>query len=169
MDMPDIASARVHGLVNVSQALNTSRRAALVFLRQGGNTAGAHAGVLGQTGFPHSVDFSSGAPRYLPHDTATALHADVCLFIGSAAASHLEDLVPNQNTHLVAIGPAVSASVLRQAAVIIDCGTAGIHSAGTVMRMDDVPLPVRPLLSGALDARAVCGQLLAALRQVPTR
>jgi formylmethanofuran dehydrogenase subunit B len=36
--------------------------------------------------------------------------------------------------------------------VVIDTGVAGIHEDGTAVRMDDVPLPVRAVVSGSAPA-----------------
>ena len=47
----------------------------------------------------------------------------------------------------IAIGPRVSAASF-QPAVAVDTGVAGIHEGGTAFRMDDVPLPLRPVLTG---------------------
>src|SRR5439155_27054250 len=47
----------------------------------------------------------------------------------------------------VAIGPRVNAASF-QPAVAVDTGVASIHEGGTAFRMDDVPLPLRPVLTG---------------------
>ena len=41
------------------------------------------------------------------------------------------------------------------ARVAIDTGLAGVHDAGTALRLDDVPLPVRALVAGPPAAAAV--------------
>jgi len=41
------------------------------------------------------------------------------------------------------IGPRASVSVLSGGAAVIDTGLPSLHEEGTVLRMDDVPLPVR--------------------------
>jgi hypothetical protein len=65
------------------------------------------------------------------------------------------------------IGPKASESVLRRGVASIDTGIAGIHEAGTALRMDDVPLPPRAPLEGpnltetitrALSERIVAGR-----------
>ncbi|MFL5576856.1 MAG: hypothetical protein ACJ79S_12890, partial [Gemmatimonadaceae bacterium] len=37
---------------------------------------------------------------------------------------------------------------LAAAAAVVDTAVAGIHEGGTAVRMDDVPLPLRPSLEG---------------------
>jgi len=144
---PDVAEA----LVTLAQALNAPTRCALVVLRGGGNRSGADAVFTWQTGFPFAVDFAPGYPTYRPQPGAVALLAageiDAALVIGSPAsvpepmATGLAPLVT------VAIGPRVSAASFKPA-VALDTGIAGIHEGGTTFRMDDVPLPLRPVLTG---------------------
>src|SRR5439155_287468 len=143
----DVAEA----LVTLAQALNAPTRCALVVLRGGGNRSGAEAVLTWQTGFPFAVDFAPGYPSYRPRPGARGLLAvgelDAALVIGSPAslpepmATGLAPLVT------VAIGPRVSAASF-QPAVAVDTGVAGIHEGGTAFRMDDVPLPLRPVLTG---------------------
>ena len=143
----DVAEA----LVTLAQALNAPTRCALVVLRGGGNRSGAEAVLTWQTGFPFAVDFAPGYPSYRPRPGAIGLLAvgelDAALVIGSPAslpepmATGLAPLVT------VAIGPRVSAASF-QPAVAVDTGVAGIHEGGTAFRMDDVPLPLRPVLTG---------------------
>ena len=156
-DDPDCADA----LIALAQALNGPTRCALSTLRAGGNRSGADAVATSQTGYPTAIDFARGYPRYRPYDgTADARiplgEADALLVIGAAA------LIPVTLTTLLPyplhalIGPRASESVLATTAVIvIDSGVAGIHEGGTALRMDDVPLPLRPSLAGARETRRV--------------
>src|SRR5205823_13327899 len=59
---------RAGALISLAQALNGPTRAALSLLRGGGNRSGADAVMTSQTGYPASVDFTLGHPRYRPHD-----------------------------------------------------------------------------------------------------
>jgi formylmethanofuran dehydrogenase subunit B len=98
-----------------------------------------------QTGYPMTVDFSRGHPRFRPDDGAGALVAtgavDAVLVVGRALGTPFAiDAVRS-----VAIGP--SASELPCDAAI-DTGVAGIHESGTAFRMDDVPLPLRAPVPG---------------------
>jgi formylmethanofuran dehydrogenase subunit B len=163
--------ARLSALIALAQALNGPTRCALTLLRGGGNRNGADAVLTSQTGYPAAVDFSRGYPRYRPHDgTAMALAArgdiDAVIVIGSA------DSLPTELTSLVArlpgvvIGPCATQSALAAHHVAIDTGLAGVHDEGTALRLDDVPLPLRPVLTGPPSAASV----VSALRtQVVTR
>lgn len=156
-DDPDRAGA----LIALAQALNGPTRCALSTLRAGGNRSGADAVATSATGYPTAIDFAQGHPRYRPYDGAararlTRGEADALLVIGAPA------LIPTGLATLLArlpralIGPRASESALAStAAAVIDSGVAGIHEAGTALRMDDVSLPLRPSLASPRDTRGV--------------
>jgi formylmethanofuran dehydrogenase subunit B len=173
---PDAPSAalsehvRLSSLIALVQALNGPTRAALSLPRAGGNRSGIDAVMTSQTGYPAAVDFASGAPRYRPLDArASQLAArgevDFVVVIG-----HL-DAVPRDVTAFVrtvpavVIGPDASAMTLGQRCVAIDTGLAGVHDAGTALRLDDVPLPVRAVVAGPPPAAGV----VKALREAVVR
>jgi formylmethanofuran dehydrogenase subunit B len=153
-DDPDSRDpGRAGALISLAQALNGPTRAALSLLRAGGNRSGADAVMTWQTGYPAAIDFTRGHPRYQPHDgTAGARLArgdvDALLLFGSAALVPSAMLTTMARVTRVVIGPRASESVLAQGDVVIDTGVAGVHDGGTVLRMDDVPLPLRPSLTG---------------------
>jgi formylmethanofuran dehydrogenase subunit B len=62
----------------------------------------------------------------------------------------------------VVIGPRASAAT--EARVAIDTGVAGIHEPGIGYRMDEVPLPLTPMLDTPRGAAETLGRLLSALR-----
>ena len=64
----------------------------------------------------------------------------------------------------VVIGPGASeAAPVRAAQVAIDTGRAGVHDAGTALRLDDVALPVRALVAGPPAAATVVKALTEAV------
>jgi formylmethanofuran dehydrogenase subunit B len=152
--------ARAAALIAWTQALNGPTRAALSTLRAGGNRGGADAVLTSQTGYPIAVDFSRGHPRYVPHDGAVARltrgEIDVVLIVGLAAGA---PTIVQKAPTLAVVGP--RASETSGASVAIDTGVAGIHAAGTALRLDDVPLPLRPALGRLPDPTTV----LRALRE----
>jgi formylmethanofuran dehydrogenase subunit B len=161
VNAPD--SGRVAGLTALTQLLNSSTRCALILLRGGGNRSGADACFTSQTGYPMAVDFSRGYPRYLPfqssYERLAAGIVDVTLVVGSmsslpdAVLQHL--LIPR----VVAVGPRASESVVARNGIAIDTGVAGVHEAGTALRMDDVPLPLEAILPGPPSAASVIDAL----------
>ncbi len=162
---------RASGLTVLAQALNGPTRAALSLLRGGGNRSGADAVLTWQTGYPIAMDFGRGYPRYQPRNgTAGAClsraDVDALAILGAPA------LVPTRLRGLMAgiassvvIGPRASESVFAERGIVIDTGVAGIHEGGTAMRMDDVPLSLRTVLSGPRAA----APLVRALREATTR
>jgi formylmethanofuran dehydrogenase subunit B len=145
-------SWRAEALITLSQQLNASIRCSLMALRAGGNRNGAEAVMTWQTGFPMTVDYSRGVPRYRPDEaTATLLERgslDAIVVVGNARAAGIPSMdgVPR-----VVIGPLAS-EVKPAAEVAIDTGVAGIHEGGMAFRMDDIPLPLRPSLPGPAAA-----------------
>ncbi|MGH7509834.1 MAG: hypothetical protein ACREMZ_10220 [Gemmatimonadales bacterium] len=164
-DQPD-NPLRVEGLIALTQALNGPTRAALSSLRAGGNRPGAESVLTWQTGYPFAVDYSRGHPRYTPGkrglDRLAAGGFSAALVVGSPdvgdrAAAALSRI------STVAIGPRASQAPFTTR-VAIDTGIAGIHEGGTAYRMDEVPLPLRPPLTGRRSASETLLALTDALR-----
>jgi formylmethanofuran dehydrogenase subunit B len=157
---------RTESLVALAQVLNGPTRAALSSLRAGGNRSGAEAALTWQTGYPMRVSFREGHPRADPGrsgvDRLRSGGADAVLVAGSVVALGDPGLVLDR-VHGVVIGP--GASAVAGARVAIDTGIAGIHESGTGYRMDDVPLPLSPVLESPRPAAEALGLLLGALRR----
>jgi formylmethanofuran dehydrogenase subunit B len=156
---------RAAALIALAQTLNGATRAALVTLRAGGNRAGADAVLTWQTGYPAAVDLSRGYPRYRPADgTAGARLArgeiDFAVVLGSSAFIPERIMSIMSRIPCVAIGPRASDGPLAGAAVVIDSGVAGIHEGGMAFRMDDVPLPLQPVVAGPPAAALVLEALV---------
>ncbi|MEQ1758092.1 MAG: hypothetical protein ABL986_07210 [Vicinamibacterales bacterium] len=150
---------RIHRLLAVAQALNVKGRGALSLLRGSGNLSGAESVIVSQTGYPGSVDFASGSPRYSPHTSSADTVWDVTLLVGSDRSLD-SSLFPT-----VVIGPLASRRA-TSARVVIDSATAGVHAGGTALRMDEVPLPLRPLVPGPPDATLLCAGLRQGLARI---
>ena len=147
------AHVRLSSLIALVQALNGPTRAALSLLRAGGNRSGIDAVLTSQTGYPATVDFSRGAPRYRPFDgRASQLTArgevDALIVVGYLDAVPREIAAFAGMVPAVIIGPDASAMTLGARCVAIDTGLAGVHDAGTALRLDDVPLPLQAVLAG---------------------
>lgn len=164
---------RADALVALSQALNGPTRGAVSLLRGGGNRAGADAVSTWQTGFPLGIDFSRGYPRYAPwNGTAESRlsrgEIDAILIVGNASAVPAPLRAVAGRITTCVIGPHASTSAFSEGAAIVDTGLPGLHAAGTVLRMDDVPLPVRATFRGEIDAemitRALCERIVAVQR-----
>ena len=151
---------RMSALIAFVQALNGPTRAALSLLRGGGNRSGIDAVLTSQTGYPAAVDFSRGVPRYRPFDgrasqLASRREVDAAVVVGYLDAVPAEVSAFVRTVPAVVIGPDASAMTLGQRCVAIDTGLAGVHDAGTVLRMADVPLPARAVVTGPPAAAGV--------------
>ncbi len=148
---------RAEALIALAQALQHATRATLVVLRAGGNRTGAESLLGWQTGYPFAVDFGGGHPAYLPDDrglerlgtprVAAALVAGDWRALPDAAVAALHRLPT------VVVGPRASTAPFGPQ-VALDTGVAGIHEAGNAYRLDDVPLPLTPVLAGPRGAAA---------------
>ena len=157
---------RAESLVALAQVLNGPTRAALSSLRAGGNRSGAEAALTWQTGYPMRVSFREGYPRAWPGrsglDRLRSGGTDAVLVAGSLAALEGPGLALDR-VPAVVIGP--WASAVSGTRVAIDTGIAGIQEPGTGYRMDDVPLPLSPVLESPRPAAGTLGLLLGALRR----
>lgn len=159
---------RAEALLALGHALNSPTRGALVTLRGGGNRTGADAIFTGQTGYPMAIDFARGYPRYVADDAAlpraTRGDIDAVVIVGSAAGipEALKQAIGPLPT--IVIGPRATDTSWRDRGITIDTGVAGIHEAGTALRLDDVPLPLRPSVDGPPAAIDIVRQLLARAR-----
>lgn len=119
-------------------------------VRGHGNVTGADNVVSWQTGYPFGVNFNLGYPRFNPGefttvDTLSRGDADAALIIASdpasnfpkAAIEHLHKIpvitLDTKETH-----------TSKLAHVAFTTATYGINTGGTVYRMDDVPITLRP-------------------------
>lgn len=156
---------RADSLIALAQILNGPTRAALVGLRAGGNRSGAEAALTWQAGYPMRVSYRGGHPRYRPGRSALERlrggSADAVLVAGAAAPL---GPLPLDTVSGVVIGP--RAGAVARAKVTIDTGVAGIHEPGTGYRLDDVPLPLTPVLLHPRPAGQTLELLLQAVRRV---
>jgi formylmethanofuran dehydrogenase subunit B len=119
-------------------------------VRGHGNVTGADNVVSWQTGFPFGVNFARGYPRFSPGefttvDLLTRGEADAALVIAADPASNF----PRQATERLKQIPVIvldpkETVTSRLARVAFTTSTYGINTSGTVYRMDDVPITLRP-------------------------
>lgn len=136
----------------LTRDLNAYTRFVCKPLRGHGNVAGADNVLTWRTGFPFGVNFSRGYPRFNPGEyTAADLLArretDAALIV---AADPIGNLPQPAREHLaripcIALDPKETPTT-RSATVAFTVAPFGISAPGTVYRMDDVPIPLRPAL-----------------------
>ncbi len=119
-------------------------------VRGHGNVTGADNVVSWQTGYPFGVNFSRGYPRFNPGEFTTVdvlsrQEADAALIIASDPASNFPHAAINHlhNIPVIALDPKPTVTT-QLARVAFTTATYGINVSGTVYRMDDVPITLRP-------------------------
>jgi formylmethanofuran dehydrogenase subunit B len=136
-------------------------------VRGHGNVTGADNVVSWQTGFPFGVNFSRGYPRFNPGefttvdllsrgdvDAALILASDPASNFPKAAIEHLKRIP------LITLDPKLTHTG-QLARVAFTTSTYGINVAGTVYRMDDVPITLRPAFDSPYPSDQ---QILTAIR-----
>jgi formylmethanofuran dehydrogenase subunit B len=121
-------------------------------MRGHGNVTGADVVLRYQTGYPFGINMSRGYPRFNPgefstvdlivrgdNDAALILGADPGATMPQPGIDHLAK-IPT-----IVLDPKVT-HTSRLAKVHITTAATGISAPGTVYRMDEVPLPLRPAL-----------------------
>jgi formylmethanofuran dehydrogenase subunit B len=119
-------------------------------VRGHGNVAGADNVVSWQTGFPFGVNFSRGYPRFNPGEFTTVDllargEADAALVIASDPAANFPKAAIEQlhRIPVISLDPKATPAS-RLAKVAFTTATYGINVGGTVYRMDDVAITLRP-------------------------
>ncbi len=119
-------------------------------VRGHGNVTGADNVVAWQTGYPFGVNFSMGYPRFNPGefttvDTLIRGDADAAMIIASDPAANFPQAAIDQLHRIPVISfDTKETETSRLAHVAFRTSTYGINTGGTVYRMDDVPITLRP-------------------------
>jgi formylmethanofuran dehydrogenase subunit B len=119
-------------------------------VRGHGNVTGADNVLSWQTGFPFAINFSRGYPRFNPGEFTTVdllvrREADAMLVIASDPASNFPQgaIETMRRIPVILLDPKFTHTA-ELARVAFTTATYGINVGGTVYRMDDVPITLRP-------------------------
>ena len=119
-------------------------------VRGHGNVTGADNLVSWSTGYPFGVNFSRGYPRFNPGEFTTVDvlargDADAALIIASDPASNFprKAIEHLHSIPIISLDTKFTATA-KIAKVAFTTATYGINVGGTVYRMDDVPIDLRP-------------------------
>jgi formylmethanofuran dehydrogenase subunit B len=161
----------VEALLRLVEDLNGFTRFTARRLRIPGDVAGADAVLCWLTGFPFAVNLARGYPRYNPgeysaNDLLERGEVDACLLVGSESCLDLSlvarraiERLPTIALDYPNVTPAFDATVQITTAIY------GIHAAGTAYRMDEVPIPLRQLVSSSYPTdKDVLGDITARLK-----
>ncbi len=134
----------------LARDMNKYTRFAAKPLRGHGNVTGADNIVAWSTGYPFGVNLNRGYPRFNPgefttSDTLARGEADAALIIASDPMSNFSHPAREHLSKIptVVLDPKLSETA-KIATVAFTSATYGINTPGTVYRMDDVPIPLRP-------------------------
>jgi formylmethanofuran dehydrogenase subunit B len=115
-----------------------------------GNVTGADNVVTWRTGYPFGVNLGRGYPRFNPgeytaSDVLARHEADAALIIASDPMANFSEPARQhlKSIPYVALDPKDTPTT-RNATVAFNVATYGINVPGTVYRMDDVPISLRP-------------------------
>jgi len=119
-------------------------------VRGHGNVTGADNVLSWQTGYPFGVNFSRGYPRFNPGEFTTTDvfsrgEADAAMIIASDPASNFpkKAIEHMKKIPIISLDPK-DTHTSKIAKVRFAVATYGINTGGTVYRMDDVPISLRP-------------------------
>jgi formylmethanofuran dehydrogenase subunit B len=119
-------------------------------VRGHGNVTGADNVMSWQTGFPFGVNFSRGYPRFNPGEFTTVDllskgDADAAMILASDPASNFprKAIERLKEIPVIVLDPKETRTS-QLARVAFTTATYGINVPGTVYRMDDVPITLRP-------------------------
>jgi len=153
LSMTGLGQHNVEALLLLVRDLNEYTRFCARRMRIPGDVTGADTVLLWQTGYPFSVNFARGYPRYNPGEFSAQEmlergDVDACLLVGSEgvvrfsqqAMSHLRR-IPT----IVLDYPTVESMIVPT--ICFRTAVYGIHRPGTAYRMDGIPIPLRAFLS----------------------
>ena len=140
-------------LFELVRDLSRDRHAVALGLRRDGNARGAEDVLGWQTGFPAAVSFARGHPcaNAGEHGAVALLErgaVDAALVVASDPLAHLPVAAGDRLRELPMVVVDARATATAAAARVAFAAAAdGIEVAGTVHRMDGVPVPLHALLA----------------------
>ncbi len=137
-------------VLSLARDMNKYTRWTAKPMRGHGNVTGADNVVTWSTGYPFGVNLARGYPRFNPgefttSDTLARGEADAALIIASDPMSNFSQPAREHLARIksIVLDPKLSETA-KVATVAFTTSVYGINTGGTVYRMDDVPLSLRP-------------------------
>ena len=141
------------GVLSLAAEMNAFTKFVCMPMRGHGNVTGSDMVLRWSTGYPFGVSLSRGYPRFNPgefstvdlivrgdNDAALILGADPGATMPQPGIDHLAR-IPT-----IVLDPKVT-HTSRLARVHITTAVTGVSAPGTAYRMDEIPLPLRPILT----------------------
>lgn len=164
--------ANVTALLRLVSDLNAHTRFYARRMRVYGDVAGADSVLCWQTGFPFSVNLSRGFPRYSPgeysaNDLLERAEVDACLLVGLDGLANMSTAALKRlQTMPTILLDHTDAHLDWQPTVRFRTAKYGIDLPGIAYRMDEVPIPLRQVLTSDLPSDAqVLTDILDRLKQ----
>ncbi|QDT33590.1 formylmethanofuran dehydrogenase subunit B [Thalassoglobus polymorphus] len=165
--------SQVEAILSLATDLHQHTRCVVRGMRGFGDVGGAANVLSWQTGYPFSVNFHRGYPRYNPGEYSAAemlsrQEPDLAILVGTDGL----DQLPQEAINWLQTIPTVLLShedceLPFQPTVLFPVATCGVHLSGTTYRMDDTPIPLRPILQTNLpDDATVLREVLNLIKQI---
>jgi len=164
----------IDAAICLTRELNDHTKFLITPMRGHYNVTGANQVFSWNTGYPYSIDFSRGYPRYNPGEFSSVElllknQIDASLIVASDPASNFPaPSVRNMFKHpLIAIEPHETPTSAN-ADIILPAAYAGIECEGTAYRMDSVPLRLRKVKdapNGLLTDREILEKLIEKVKE----
>ena len=139
-------------VLTLAAEMNAFTKFVAMPMRGHGNVAGSDMVLRWTTGYPFGINLCRGFPRFNPGEFSTVDllvrgDIDAALVLGADPGATMPQ--PGIDTlarvPTIVLDPKIT-HTSRLARVHITTATTGISAPGTVYRMDEVPLPLRPAL-----------------------
>src|ERR1700704_3540840 len=140
------------GILNLAAELNAFTKFVCMPMRGHGNVTGSDMVMRWTTGFPFGVNLCRGYPRFNPGEYSTVDllvrgDVDAALILGADPGATMPQPGIEHLARIptIVLDPKVT-HTSRLARVHITTAVTGVSAPGTVYRMDEIPLPLRPAL-----------------------
>ena len=162
------------GILNIAAEMNAFTKFVCMPMRGHGNVTGADVVLRWTTGYPFGINLSRGYPRFNPgefstvdvlvrgdNDATFVLGADPGATMPQPAIEHLK------RTPTIVCDPKVT-HTSRLARVHFTTAVSGVSAPGTVYRMDEIPISVRPALKSPYHTdEEIVNLIIAAVAKKP--
>src|SRR4051812_5894126 len=139
-------------LLTLAAELNAFTKFVAMPMRGHGNVTGGDVIMRWTTGYPFGVNLARGYPRFNPGEYSTIDllvrgDCDACLVVGADPGATMPQPAIDHLARIptIVLDPKVT-HTSRLSRVHFTTATTGVSAPGTVYRMDEIPLPLRPAL-----------------------
>ncbi len=150
----------VEAILSLTSRLNQFTRFYAKRMRRLGDVAGADSVLTWQSGFPFAVNYSRGYPRYQPGEFSAMKmlerrEIDLAILIGSDSIRDFSEVslawlkkIPLITLNASEMDHDIPGLISPQ--VSFSTAIYGIHERGTAYRMDEIPIPLRQVVTSSL-------------------